>query len=103
MAEIWNLEIGADTLDDKVKHELPFVECIDLLELLPDEWSSDTETIPDVKTGDPFVDSSGYICVCVRVFQDEVDSVGDKGWKPGWYKSKVTVIGLLDKLRSNAK
>lgn len=103
MAEIWNLEIGADTLDDKVKHELPFVECIDLLELLPDEWSSDTETIPDVKTGDLFVDSSGYICVCVRVFQDELDSVGDKGWKPGWYKSKVTVIGLLDKLRSNAK
>jgi len=37
MAEIWNLEIGADTLDDKVKRELPFVKCIDFLELLPDK------------------------------------------------------------------
>ena len=103
MAEIWYLEIDTETLDDKVRHERPFVECIELLELDSDGWSAETESIPDLKTGDPFVDSSGYVSLCVRVFQDELDSFEDKRWKPGWYKSKITIVGLENKLRFKAK
>ena len=103
MAEIWHLEIGAETLDNEVKYDRPFIECIDLFEIQPDEWSSEIEAIPELHTGDPFVDMGGRVIICIRVFQAELDGIEDNRWKPGWYKSKVTVIGLVEKLKSNAK
>ena len=103
MAEIWYLEIESETLDDKVKKDHPFVECIELLELHPEGWNAEIDAVPELKTGDPFFDTSGYVAVCVRVLEDELEAFPDKRWKPGWYKSKVTIVGLENKLRSKAK
>lgn len=99
MAEIWYLEIDTENLEDKEKHDRPFFECIELLELAPEGWHSEVDTIPELKTGDPFVDNSGRILLCLRVFEDELEASQDKRWKPGWYKSGVTIVGLETKLR----
>ena len=103
MAEIWYLGMDAETLEDKVMHERSFVECIELLELNPDGWDSEHDSIPVLKTGDPFVDESGLITLCVKVLEDELEAFPDKRWKPGWYKSKVTIVGMETKLRLKAK
>jgi hypothetical protein len=103
MAEIWYLEIGTETLDNEVKHDRPFLECVDLLEIKPDECISDIGTVPDLHTGDSFVDIGGRVTICVRVFQDELDGIEDNRWKPGWYKSKITVIGMAKKLKTIGK
>ena len=103
MAEIWYLEIGTGTLDNEVKHERPFLECVDLLEIKPDGWSTEIGAIPDLRTGDPFVDIGGRVTICVRVFQAELDSIEDNRWKPGWYKSEITVIGMAKKLKTIGK
>lgn len=103
MAEIWYLEIDSEDLDDKVKHDRSFIECIEILELKPEAWHSDVDTIPDLKTGDPFVDQSGRIMLCVKVVEEELEPFPDKRWKPGWYKSPVTIVGMESKLRMKAK
>ena len=103
MAEIWYLEIGTETLENEVKHERPFLECVSLLELEPDGVINDVDTIPDLRTGDPFVDIGGRVTICVRVFQAELDGVEDSRWKPGWYKSDITVIGMAKKLKTIGK
>jgi len=103
MAEIWYLEIDSEDLEDKVKHDRSFIECIEILELKPDEWHSEPDTMPDLKTGDPFVDQSGRIILCVKVLEDELEAFADKRWRSGWYKSPVTIVGMESKLRLNAK
>ncbi len=103
MAEIWYLEIGTEALDNEVKHDRPFLECVDLLEIAPNGISAEIGAIPDLYTGDPFVDIGGRVTICVRVFQAELDSVDDNRWKPGWYKSEVTVIGMAKKLKTIGK
>ncbi|MEM7008808.1 MAG: hypothetical protein AAF462_06690 [Thermodesulfobacteriota bacterium] len=103
MAEVWYLEIDSENLEDKTKLEHTFIECIELLELKPEGWHAEAESMPDLKTGDPFVDQSGLISVCVRVLDDELEPFPDKRWKPGWYKSKVTILGYENKLRLKAK
>jgi len=103
MAEIWYLEMGTKTLENEAKHDRPFLECVELLEIKPQGLSSEIGVIPDLYTGDPFVDIGGRITICLRVFQAELDGIDDNRWKPGWYKSGVTVIGLAKKLKLNAK
>ncbi len=103
MAEIWYLEIGTETLENEVKHDRPFLECVDLLELHPDGLSAEIDAIPDLHTGDPFVDIGGRVTICVRVFQPELEGIQDNRWKPGWYKSKSTVIGMAKKLKTIGK
>ena len=103
MAEIWYLEMDSENLEDKVMHERDFVECIDILELDHNGWEAEHDAIPSLKTGDPFYDASGRIVLCVRVFEDELETFQDKRWKPGWYKSKITIVGMETKLRLDSK
>lgn len=99
MAEIWYLEVDTENLEDKEKHDRSFIECIEILELTPEGWHSEVDAVPELKTGDPFVDNSGRIFLCLRVFEDELEVFQDKRWKPGWYKSGVTIVGYENKLR----
>ncbi|GJM17375.1 MAG: hypothetical protein DHS20C13_27020 [Thermodesulfobacteriota bacterium] len=103
MAEIWYLELGTEKLDNETKQERPFLECVALLELEPDDVMPDLDAIPDLRTGNPFVDIGGRVNICVRVFQAELDGVEDSRWKPGWYKSDITVIGMAKKLKTIGK
>ncbi|MCI0481007.1 MAG: hypothetical protein L0213_05410, partial [Candidatus Dadabacteria bacterium] len=61
------------------------------------------DEFPELKTGNPLVDESGYIYVMMRVSGDEVDKYEDKRWKPGWYKSSLTIVGFEKNLRKKAK
>lgn len=103
MAEIWYLESETESLEGQVKHERSFIECIDILELDPEGWESESGAVPNLLTGDPFVDGCGRITLCVRVLEDELEPFPDKRWKPGWYKSPVTIVGMETKLRLKAK
>ena len=95
MAEIWYLEIDAETLDGKQpRYSLEFKECIDMLKLSPKHWKCDSETIPNLKTGNPFIDESGYVGVIILVKQDELEASDIGGeWKEGWYLSPLTLVG----------
>jgi hypothetical protein len=100
MAEVWYLEMDTVTLDGKeARYILEFKECIRLLELSPERWKCEPEKIPNLRTGNPLIDESGYVGVVIRVTQDEIDALEDKRWKPGWYLSPLTLIGAEKKLK----
>jgi len=104
MAEIWYMSVDAESIDEaELKHEKPIAECIELLEIIPEKWVCDTESTPQLKTGDDFFDGSGYIFVLMKVDSDEILTLGDDGWKPGWYSSSVSIVGLEKKLRTKPK
>jgi len=101
MAQVWYLEIDIEDIEGKdPRYELDFTECINLLDLSPKRWRSDPEKFPQLKTGNPVVDDSGYVCVYARVFPDEIRNSGFADeWKPGWYFSPITVISAEKKLK----
>jgi hypothetical protein len=39
----------------------------------------------------------------MRVGEDEVAKYDDKRWKPGWYKSSLTIVGFEKNLRKKPK
>ena len=102
MAEVWYFEIETLDINEKERrYEIDFKECVVLFELSPGRWRSDPEKIPQLKTGNPPIDESGYVYVYVRVMQDEIENLGMASeWKAGWYFSPLTIIGAEKKLKS---
>ena len=100
MAEVWYLEIETPDLSGKeARYRIDFQDCIALFELSAGRWRSAPEEIPQLKTGNPLIDESGY--VYIRVRQDEIESLGIREeWKAGWYSSPLTLIGAENKLKS---
>lgn len=104
MAEIWYLGVGTGSLEGlQARHEKPLGECIELLEITPEKWVSPPDAIPDLTTGNPLIDDSGYVYVMMRAGEGELAGYGDKGWKPGWYKSHLTIVGFEKNLRKKPK
>lgn len=104
MAEIWYIGIEMETLDDlEAVHERAFHECVELLELTPDTKECGPGDVPELRTGNPLVDESGYVYVLMRVTEDEISKLDDDNWEPGWYKSSVTIVGFENKLRKKPK
>ncbi len=104
MAEIWYLSLSEESdASSEPSYERSLIESIDLLELTPDDWNSPLDSDPELKTGNPLVDGSGYVYVFLKVHEDEVRSYGDEAWKPGWYKSSITIVGLEKKIRKKPK
>ncbi len=104
MAEVWYLSIDTESLEDvQAQREHPFHQCIELLEITPDRRECEPDVVPDLKTGNPLVDQSGYVYVMMRVTEDDLKSTGGSGWEPGWYKSSLTIVGYEKKLRKKPK
>ena len=104
MAEIWYLPIDSETVDGREpQYERNFRDGIELLELTPEKWQCGYDEFPELKTGNPLVDDSGYVYVLMRVSGDEVAKYDDKRWKPGWYKSSLTIVGFEKNLRKKPK
>ncbi len=104
MAEIWYLPIDSESVEGReVQYERPFRDSIELLELTPVKWQCGPGEFPELKTGNPLVDESGYVYVMMRVSEDEVSGYDDKRWKPGWYKSSLTIVGFEKNLRKKPK
>ncbi|MEQ9620289.1 MAG: hypothetical protein RIG61_14100 [Deltaproteobacteria bacterium] len=100
MAEVWFISIDTRSLEGlEPRHEGSFIECVEFLELRPDNWECEPEALPDFKTGNPLIDDSGYIYVLMRATGEEIEEFGDNRWKPGWYKSPLTIVGFEKNLR----
>ena len=104
MAEIWYLPIDTESIEGmEAQYERNLRDAIELLEITPVKWQCGTDEFPVLKTGDPIVDDSGYVYVMMRVGGDEMAAYEDKRWKPGWYKSSLTIIGFEKNLRKKPK
>lgn len=104
MAEIWYLSLDDNVNEgDSARHEYHIIKCIELLELTPERWECGPEEKPELKTGNPLIDESGYIYVYMKAGEDEIEAEANKNWKPGWYKSSVSIVGLEKKLRKSSK
>lgn len=104
MAEIWYIPIGAESLEGlEVKYERNFRDSVEILELTPKRWLCGPEEFPQLKTGNPLVDDSGFVYVMMRVSSDELQKYDDENWKPGWYKSSLTIVGMEKNLRKKPK
>ncbi len=104
MAEVWYLNVDTESLEGSEPTQvLELGRCIELLDLNPDRWDAELDALPELKTGDPLVDESGFVYVFMRVNGDELDAYGDKRWKPGWYKSPLTIVGFETNLRKKSK
>lgn len=100
MAEVWYLSTGTDTLEGKTPtYDVSFKECVEVFELTDNCWKCKSGRIPELRTGNPIVDESGYIYVLVKVMSKELKGLGVKGWKAGWYMSPLTVINAEKKLQ----
>jgi hypothetical protein len=104
MAEIWYLPIDVQSLEGAEAHyERNFRDSIEILELTPEKWQCGPDEFPELKTGNPLVDDSGFVYVMMRVSAEEVDKHEDKRWKPGWYRSSLTIVGVEKNLRKKPK
>lgn len=104
MAEVWYLNVETTTLEGiEPTKVIELGRCIELLDLHPDRWDSEFEALPELKTGDPLIDESGYVFVLMRVTGEEIEKYGDRRWKPGWYRSPLTLVGFETNLRKNSK
>jgi hypothetical protein len=100
MAEIWYLNTGTDTLEGKTPNYLiSFKVCVEIFELNDNCWRCKSGQIPELKTGNPIIDESGYVYVLVKVMSEELKSSSVKGWRAGWYISPLTVIKAEKKLQ----
>ena len=100
MAEIWYLNTGTDTVEGKTpNYQVLFKECVEIFELTEECWRCMGGQIPELTTGNPIIDESGYVYVLVKVMSKELKSSSLKGWKAGWYMSPLTVINAEKKLQ----
>jgi hypothetical protein len=100
MAEIWYLNTGTDTVKGKTpNYQISFDECLEIFELTENCWRCKSGQIPELKTGNPIIDESGYVYVLVKVMSKELKRSSLKGWKAGWYISPLTVINAEKRLQ----
>jgi hypothetical protein len=104
MAEVWYLNVDTESLEGvEPTQVLELGRCIELLDLNPDSWDAELDALPVLKTGDPFIDESGYVYIFMRLNREEADTYVDKRWKPGWYRSRLTIVGFETNLRKKPK
>jgi hypothetical protein len=104
MAEIWYLPIDTVSVEGmEAQYSRDFRDGIEILELTPEKWQCGPDEFPQLKVGNPLVDDSGFVYVMMRVSSEEVNKYEDKRWKPGWYKSSLTIVGVERNLRKKPK
>jgi len=80
--------------NDRQMFEIPLEDCVRLFDLRPKQRVCGPDEFPNLLTGNPLVDSGGYIHVLLRVSADEAGKSEEKGYGPGWYKTHMTVIEI---------
>lgn len=104
MAEVWYLNVDMESTEGVEPTEtLELGRCIELLDLDPERWDTELDSFPKLKTGDPLIDESGFVFVYLSVGADEIEAYGDMRWKPGWYRSPLTLVGFETNLRKKSK
>ncbi len=95
MADIFYFSVeDKEASDDKRVFEIPLKDCVNLFDLRPRQRVCGLDRFPNLLTGDPLVDSSGYIQVVMRISDEETEKSGESGYESGWYKMNMTVIEI---------
>ncbi|MGI9534152.1 MAG: hypothetical protein ACR2NW_04305 [Thermodesulfobacteriota bacterium] len=94
MAEFWYVGILEEEFNEKDQkmYDIPLRACIELLDMRPKQKICELDEFPELKTGNPLVDQSGYIYVLIKVTQEEIDSVHEGSYKEGIYKLPKTIV-----------
>ena len=93
MAEFWYVGILEEEFKEEQKmYEIPIKACIELLDLRPKQWTCELDEFPELKTGDPLVDKSGYIYVLIKITQQEIDDNHEGSYREGIYKLQKTIV-----------
>lgn len=105
MAEIWYVALAETEFkeDEQKMYEIPLRACIELLDMRPKYLTCKLEEFPELKTGDPLVDNSGYIYVLVKLTQDEIDAEGEGSYREGFYKLPMTLVEVENILKEADK
>lgn len=95
MAEIFYFSVeDKEASDDKRMFEIPLKDCLSLFDVRPGWRVCGLDEFPDLHTGDPLVDSSGYVHALMKISGEEAEKSGEGGYKSGWYKMDMTVIEI---------
>lgn len=93
MADIFYFSVeDKEAADDKRMFQIPLKDCVHLFDMRPWQRECAGDEFPSLKTGNPLVDSSGYIHVLMRISSKEIEESGEGSFDEGWYKMNMTVI-----------
>ncbi len=92
MAEIWFFSGVNKPVEEEEVDELPFSECVEMLELSADRHFGENGTKQPV-TG--VTELARYLVVAV-----DADEAKAMGWKPGYYHSPLDPVEALERLGS---
>ncbi len=95
MADIFYFSVeDKEVSEDKLMFQIPLKDCLHLFDIRPWQRECGLDEFPNLITGDPLVDSSGYIHVLMRIPEKEIEENNEGSYEPGWYKMNMTVIEI---------
>ena len=93
MAEIWYIGIKEEDIEGKSPvYEIPLKKLLKIFDLRPNSRVCSLEEFPQLKTGNPIIDESGYVYVLIRITEEEIEESGEGSYREGWYKSPHTIV-----------
>ena len=101
MAEIWYVGLTETEFneEEQKKYDIPLRLCIELLDMRPKYLTCKLDEFPELKTGNPLVDNSGYIYVIIKLRQEEINAEGEGSYKEGYYKLPITLVEVENILK----
>ncbi|WP_462137589.1 hypothetical protein [Candidatus Mycalebacterium sp.] len=95
MADIFYFSVeDKEASEDKRMFQIPFKDCVQIFDLRPRQKECGLEEFPNLLTGNPLVDASGYVHVLMRISAEEIEKNKEGSYEPGWYKMNMTVIEI---------
>ncbi|QMU56568.1 MAG: hypothetical protein GKS04_05475 [Candidatus Mycalebacterium zealandia] len=93
MADIFYFSVeDKEASENKRMFQIPLKDCVHFFDLRPWQRECGLEEFPNLLTGDPLVDASGYVFVLMRISAEEIEENKEGSYEPGWYKMNMTVI-----------
>jgi len=93
MAEIWYIGIKDEGIEGKSPvYEIPLKKLLKIFDLRPGARVCGLDEFPELKTGNPIIDESGYVYVFIKITGEEIKESGEGSYNEGWYKSPHTIV-----------
>ncbi len=105
MADIFYFSVeDKEASDEKWMFKIPLKDCLYFFDIRPWQRECGIDEFPNLITGDPLVDSGGYVHVLMKISEDEIQESGEGSYEPGWYKMNMTIIevqSIIAEVRKN--